>query len=328
METPTPTRHRRSDRYRQPSAAQMPVPAGEERPAGAAAPVPAAPRPAAPARPLPRPDPGARPVSAVPRPARLPQREEAGPPPAMDRPKRAVRTIAPKKAAPRMPAWLIAALCVAALALGALFAGECMLRAYLTQREEEKAAAYQAVVDAHPLAYQELIERYAAENNLQPAFVAAIILNESSYRTDAESSVGARGLMQLMPDTAQWIADKLDVEHYSFALMYDAETNIRFGTWYLGYLGELFQGDPTLVACAFHAGQGEVRGWLGDPALSEDGVTLRLENLADGPTKSYAGRVTRDYGIYQALYFTQPAQAPGPAADAAAVPALALRPGR
>lgn len=102
-----------------------------------------------------------------------------------------------------------------------------------------------------------------------------IILNESSYRTDAESSVGARGLMQLMPDTAEWIAGKLDVENYSFAMMYDAETNLRFGTWYLGYLGKLFQGDPTLVACAFHAGQGEVRGWLSDPALSEDGVTLK-----------------------------------------------------
>ena len=210
------------------------------------------------------------------------------------------------------------------LVIGGLIAAESMMRAYITQRVQERAEAQQRVIEAYPMVYRDLIEQYAEANNLRPAYVAAIILNESSYRTDAESSVGARGLMQLMPDTAEWIAGKLDVENYSFAMMYDAETNLRFGTWYLGYLGKLFQGDPTLVACAFHAGQGEVRGWLSDPSLSEDGVTLKLENLADGPTKSYAGRVTRDYGIYQALYFTPPAQAAGvdplPDADSALLP--------
>lgn len=223
-----------------------------------------------------------------------------------------------KADAHRMPTWLTITICVCILLCGALFAGECLMRAYLTQRQNEREAAYQRVVDAHPLPsdIRTLIEQYAAENNLQPAFVASIVLNESSYRTDAESGVGARGLMQLMPETAQWIAGKLKLENYSFAMMYDAETNIRFGTWYLNYLAGLFQGDPTLVACAYHAGQGEVRGWLSDPGLSEDGVTLKLENLADGPTKTYAGRVTRDYGIYEALYYA-PAEAPADvAADA------------
>ena len=184
----------------------------------------------------------------------------------------------------RMPLWLTVTLCVLVLVIGGLIAAESMMRAYITQRVQERAEAQQRVIEAYPMVYRDLIEQYAEANNLRPAYVAAIILNESSYRTDAESSVGARGLMRLMPDTAEWIAGKLDVENYSFAMMYDAETNLRFGTWYLGYLGKLFQGDPTLVACAFHAGQGEVRGWLSDPALSEDGVTLKLENLADGPT--------------------------------------------
>ena len=112
------------------------------------------------------------------------------------------------------------------------------------KEQNEREAAYQRVVDAHPLPsdIRTLIEQYAAENNLQPAFVASIVLNESSYRTDAESGVGARGLMQLMPETAQWIAGKLKLENYSFAMVYDAETNIRFGTWYLNYLAGLFQG--------------------------------------------------------------------------------------
>ena len=315
MEPMTPVRHRRADRYR-----ELPAEAPQEAPAeNVQEPIqgPIAASPTLRAQTPPRPT-----ALRAPRP-QLPVEAEAAAP--MERPPRAAASRKRpqekvKADAHRMSTWLTITICVCILLCGALFAGECLMRAYLTQRQNEREAAYQRVVDAHPLPsdIRTLIEQYAAENNLQPAFVASIVLNESSYRTDAESGVGARGLMQLMPETAQWIAGKLKLENYSFAMMYDAETNIRFGTWYLNYLAGLFQGDPTLVACAYHAGQGEVRGWLSDPGLSEDGVTLKLENLADGPTKTYAGRVTRDYGIYEALYYT-PAEAPADvAADAGA----------
>ena len=315
MEPMTPVRHRRADRYR-----ELPAEAPQKAPAeNVQEPIqePIAAAPTLRAQTPPRPA-----ALRAPRP-QLPLEAEAAAP--LERPPRAAASRKRpqekvKADAHRMPTWLTITICVCILLCGALFAGECLMRAYLTQRQNEREAAYQRVVDAHPLPsdIRTLIEQYAAENNLQPAFVASIVLNESSYRTDAESGVGARGLMQLMPETAQWIAGKLKLENYSFAMMYDAETNIRFGTWYLNYLAGLFQGDPTLVACAYHAGQGEVRGWLSDPGLSEDGVTLKLENLADGPTKTYAGRVTRDYGIYEALYYT-PAEAPADvAADAGA----------
>ena len=347
MEPTTPVRHRRAERYQNPEP-QEPVrrvPAEELQPA----PQPVRRVPAQESRPAPAAVPGDRYHRAASQGAAAPQsrairREPQGqaarpaprpqftqqpleePPETMDRHRLPPKPRKPgkRKLPNRMPLWLTVTLCVLVLVIGGLIAAESVMRAYITQRVQERAEAQQRVIEAYPMVYRDLIEQYAEANNLRPAYVAAIILNESSYRTDAESSVGARGLMQLMPDTAEWIAGKLDVENYSFAMMYDAETNLRFGTWYLGYLGKLFQGDPTLVACAFHAGQGEVRGWLSDPALSEDGVTLKLENLADGPTKSYAGRVTRDYGIYQALYFTPPAQAAGvdplPDADSALLP--------
>ena len=151
----------------------------------------------------------------------------------------------------------------------------------------------------------EHIEKYASQYNLQPAFVTAIIRNESSFRRDAESDAGARGLMQLMPDTSEWIAGKLDVENFSFDMMYDAETNIRFCCWYLGYLSKLFRGDPVLVTSAYHAGQTTVTRWLSDRSMSPDGRTIPLDNLMDGPTKTYAGRVTLAYGIYQALLYPE-----------------------
>ena len=110
--------------------------------------------------------------------------------------------------------------------------------------------------------------------------------------------------MQLMPDTAEWIAGKLRLEGYSFERMYDAETNIRFGCWYLNYLSKLYLGDPVAVTAAYHAGQGQVTVWLSDPSRSEDGYSIRIESLPEGPTKHYVGKVLRDYGIYKKKYFS------------------------
>lgn len=226
-------------------------------------------------------------------------------PPVMERPKAPARRA---RSAPawRMPPWLTGCLTGMLLLVMALLAAQGLMQAYLKQRADEREAAHQRVVDSHPIYYKDLIEQYAAENNLKPAFVAAIILNESSFRTDAESSVGARGLMQLMPDTAEWIAGKLDMDYFHFDFMYDAEMNIRFGTWYLGYLSRLFRGDPVSVASAYHAGQGTVTRWLSDESKTRDGVSLNLDSLSDGPTKTYAGRVTQAYAIYEALYYPQP----------------------
>ena len=106
-----------------------------------------------------------------------------------------------------------------------------------------------------------------------------------------------------MPGWAEWIAGKLRMDNYSSELLDEPAVNIRFGCWYLNYLSSLFNGDPLCVVCAYHAGQGEISTWLSNPSISSDGLTMTVERLPDGPTKTYAGRVTRDYGIYQAKYF-------------------------
>ncbi|MBQ8200509.1 MAG: lytic transglycosylase domain-containing protein [Clostridia bacterium] len=232
-----------------------------------------------------------------------------------------------KTPANKLPSWLVASLAVMLIASMALFATLNLMQAYLTTKANERQAAYEAVLSNYhvvenaaggrSITWQSVIERYASEYNLQPAFVAAIIRNESSFRTNAESNVGARGLMQLMPDTAEWIAGKLDDSSYSFDRMYDAETNIRYGCWYLGYLSELFRGDPILVSAAYHAGQGDVRGWLGDRSISADGLTVPLDKVPIAETRQYAGRVTQAYGIYQTLLYPENAFS----APSAALPA-------
>ena len=184
--------------------------------------------------------------------------------------------------------------------------------------EQKHLEEQEAIDNNYPLYYAEEIRKTAAEYHLSPALVAAVIRNESSFRPTIESPVGAMGLMQLMPATAEWIAGKLHVDNYSFNMMKDPAKNIRFGCWYLSYLSSLFNSDPYCVVCAYHAGQGEVTGWLSNPLYSSDHKTLIPNNLPEGPTKQYAGRVTRDYGIYQAKYYDQEHSVMSPGSDTAA----------
>ena len=114
-----------------------------------------------------------------------------------------------------------------------------------------------------------------------------MVLNESSFDRKATSKVGASGLMQLMPDTAEWIAGKLKIPGYAFEMMTDPDMNIRFVCWYLNYLSRMFRGDPVCVVSAYHAGQGQVQTWLSDRSVSPDGITIPLQNFPVGPTKNY-----------------------------------------
>ena len=177
-------------------------------------------------------------------------------------------------------------------------------RSYMAAQEERRRLEAEAAERAqHPLQYAGFITQYALAQDLDPALVAAVILCESSYNPEAESRLGARGLMQLMEDTAAWVAHKLgeDGEGYSFDLLYDPETNIRFGTWYLGYLSRRFGGDATKIVCAYHAGQGNVDAWLKNPEYSSDGVTLDVIPTQD--TATYAARVLRARDVYRKYYF-------------------------
>jgi len=150
----------------------------------------------------------------------------------------------------------------------------------------------------YPLAYRDLIERYAAEYFLDPAHVASVIYCESSFRPDALSPAGAMGLMQLMPDTGRWIAGQLG-ETCSEDCLYEPETNIRYGCWYLDYLSGCFDCDRVKLTAAYHAGENRVRQWLQDPACSADGITLSA--IPSQVTADYVEKVEKMITVYEEI---------------------------
>ncbi len=164
---------------------------------------------------------------------------------------------------------------------------------------EEKEFARQ--VSRHTVKYRDLIERYAAQYGVEPAYIAAVILRESSYDPNAVSYANARGLMQLMPDTGTWMAEKAGLADYTLESLFDPEINIRLGTRYIDYLAGKFDGDPVLIACGYHAGAGNVSAWL--QKYSEDGKTLAVDEIPMEDTRSYAGKVLNAYAIYQQFYY-------------------------
>ena len=175
------------------------------------------------------------------------------------------------------------------------------IRLVLAAREAQELS----IVEKHPLKYESLIDEKANKYNLSPAFIAAIMLNESSFRPDATaSSTGAKGLMQLVDVTSEWVHGKLDwPEPYNPQDMYIPEVNAEFGCWYLNYLSREFRGDPILVAAAYHAGQNNVQNWLNTSAYSPDGLTLSIDQIPFDDTRRYVTRVLNNYAAYKRLYY-------------------------
>lgn len=152
---------------------------------------------------------------------------------------------------------------------------------------------------AYPLKYETHITKYAEANQLDPYLVCGVIHTESHFDVEAESRVGAVGLMQIMPDTGEWIAKKMSLKDYSEGKLKDPETNIRMGCWYLNYLMDRFDGDMTLVLAGYNAGPNRVLQWLEDDRYSLDG---KLTDIPYQETKEYVKKVQNAQEMYRSYY--------------------------
>ncbi|HEY9855166.1 MAG TPA: lytic transglycosylase domain-containing protein [Stenomitos sp.] len=145
----------------------------------------------------------------------------------------------------------------------------------------------------YPYPYRDLIEQEADRYGLDPLFVVAVIRTESGFSPTARSRVGARGLMQLMPSTAAWVARKAALDDYSIERIEEPAVNVRLGCWYLSYLDRQFPGETDAVLAAYNAGQGNVARWRRHP----DAIAVAFPE-----TRKYVKRGIRTYRIYRMLY--------------------------
>lgn len=149
------------------------------------------------------------------------------------------------------------------------------------------------VYSIYPLEYADEIKAASAEYSLDKYTVSAVICAESHFDKDAVSRTGAAGLMQLMPATAEWAAEKMGLDNYTEEMLYDPETNITLGCWYLKYLSGLFGGDKRKVIAAYNAGPANVQDWIDSGQMND----IPFED-----TKKYLETVQRNYDIYKGLY--------------------------
>lgn len=155
------------------------------------------------------------------------------------------------------------------------------------------------VKQIYPLKYGNYVYKYSTRYNVDPFFVFAVMKTESNFRPGVVSKKGAIGLMQITPETGHWIALKLGIENYNDSMLFDPETNIMMGTWYLRNLSDEF-GDVKLVVAAYNGGRGNVEGWLKNKKYSKDGKNL--DNIPYLETDRYTQKVLKNYRIYRALY--------------------------
>ena len=151
----------------------------------------------------------------------------------------------------------------------------------------------------YPIPHQELIEKYATEYEIDPLLVAAMINVESKFSADAVSPQGASGLMQLMPETAKWVAFKMDIP-YEHNRLFEPKYNLMLGTWYIAELRREFNNNLVSVLAAYNGGRGNVKIWLAEGKWQ--GNIETISQIPFPETRNYITKVLRRYRIYEFIY--------------------------
>jgi soluble lytic murein transglycosylase len=152
---------------------------------------------------------------------------------------------------------------------------------------------------AFPKPYAEAVLANANELGLDPLLIWSVIRVESRYDPNAASPAGARGLMQIIPATQDWIEGQLGLD-LAPGEIFVPEVNIRLGAWYLRYLLDQFDGDLELAIPAYNAGPDNVHAWLQDPMVKDRDDFIRW--IGFGETREYLERVSIAYWEYQQIY--------------------------
>lgn len=151
----------------------------------------------------------------------------------------------------------------------------------------------------YPLKYKETIIAQANEYNLEESLVFAVAKAESNFDNNAVSNKGAVGVMQIMPDTFDWLSKKQNKNHEQEDLK-NLETNIKYGCYYLRVLLDYYKGDQALAICAYNAGIGTVDKWLdNDKNFKTEADNIKVPYKE---TERYLKKIIKSQKIYKKLY--------------------------
>lgn len=148
-----------------------------------------------------------------------------------------------------------------------------------------------------PFPYYNTILNWSEQRKLNPLLVISLIRQESGFEADAQSPVGAKGLMQVMPATSEWIADMTNLTKYNLA---NPEDNIKLGTWYFDHTHEQYNDNSVLAVASYNAGPGNVNKWKQRFSFSDPDVFV--ENIPFEETQKYVESVFGNYWNYLRIY--------------------------
>ena len=180
------------------------------------------------------------------------------------------------------------------------FATSAILARDALKEEENKPEFTDSVYQlAYQLHFQDLINDYTNKYDLDAFLIAALIREESYFNVQAGSTAGARGLMQLMPSTASYIASKSGIP-FSSSKLYDPETNIELGCAYFRHIQKLLNDNDMLAVASYNGGPNAVRSWKN--SLDYNNFDEFVESIPYSETRDYVKKVFRTYWIYTNMY--------------------------
>ena len=153
----------------------------------------------------------------------------------------------------------------------------------------------------YPAPFRDSLQGHVLENNLEEAWVYGLMRQESRFVTQAKSTAGASGLMQVMPATARWVAQQLGMKDYRKELISQLDTNLKLGTYYMKNVLSSLGNNPILASAAYNAGPGRARRWIADTPLEG---AIYVESIPFDETRDYVKKVMSNT-VYYARVFGQ-----------------------
>ena len=154
----------------------------------------------------------------------------------------------------------------------------------------------------YPFAFEKQVRANAKKFGIDPFWILSIMREESHFNPETLSRSNAHSLMQILPSTGKWIAGKLGEKGFSQKKLWEIDLNIRYGSWYLKFLSDMFKGDLYLSSSAYNGGQGNVTRKVEQGPHANLPVLDRLDRIPLPETRDYYKKVMGSHWNYTRLY--------------------------